>query len=1045
MSCKTIFWLLFLLIWQVALPAQWRGPVLEKFGPDEGFSGDVRDMAQDSLGYIYIATSQGLYQYDGNTFKLHGHDPDDPHSISSGHVFRVIGGRDGLVWMTIYKSGLNSFDPQTNLFTRYPLPDHGLSESTGGISLVEDERGHIWIGSHHYRLHRFDPVQGTFETFLPPWLDPATLLDNRKDIIRVMIDKSNPDLFWLTALDVAGPGSPRPGAGIFWFNRATHEFAWTNCCGRLEHQDEHGRLWGYSWGASYTIYDPALRNCKLYYFKDFIVGDEPGFGPITMDIEMYGNELLLCNKDGILGVQDDSTLHWKLRPEPEVDYTALLADKAQNLWLGYEEGLHVMSPKNQHIRFFDLKKYGQTERLYPVALTYDPLEDVIYIPERHDYFDSYELYKIPLGREKEIQDQAFSLPKRIRAVASDSQNRLWATGGGGLHLVDQETGHLTPVKYTCEKEGQIPWIWSLQQHPSGWLVGAGTYEIIWFDPDTLTLRRFHKDEMVKDEYRARFNGCSFGPGQSIFAFLGNHLLHLDLRTGRSTLPKFPDSMAQEMGLIQDVRFTGSETLWILTYSSLYQWQHGEDTLKFIDKYTVKDGIISPTMAELQVDAAGRIWIFSKGGLNCLDPSTRDIRYYGPKEGLPRAYMDPRQVLLLPDGRMATVSGTGLMVFDPDTLWSSTSHPTTRVVVQEVRVNGETYAGKIDSEDAPIYHLPDGPRIVDVRFQALTYPTDRQVSYSYRIGQGNTSWIEIGKNNFVTLPELPFGKTEVEIKAGTAMSAVPVSRLLFEVPTPFYAHWWSLPVFALLIAMTLFLIYRWRVNQIRNRAEEKMEINRQISELELSALRSQMNPHFMFNSLNSVKAYIVQAKPEVAADYLSQFAHLIRRILQNSREKFITLQEEIDTLELYIGLEQFRVNHAFDYIQEINQNVDAQAVRIPPLLLQPFIENAIWHGLMHKKESGQLRLSFTREEDQIICTIHDNGVGRRRSQELNNTSVKKHKSLGMGITQNRVDLMNRLNAYGITIEVIDLKDLQGEALGTKVIIRLPASIREEELI
>ena len=1036
--CKKIFWLVSLLIWQVALPAQWRGPVLEKFGPDEGFTGDVRDFAQDSLGYIYIASSQGLYQYDGNTFRLHVHDPDDPHSISPGHVFQVIGGRDGLVWMTIYKSGVNSFDPQTNLFTRYALPDHGLTGLTGGISLVEDDQGHLWIGSHHYRLHRLDPAQGTFETFLPPWIDPATLLDNRKDITHIMIDKSDPNLLWLTVLDVTGPGAPRTRDGIFSFNRATHEFAWTNCCGSLEHQDDLGRLWSFTWGSSYTIYDPASKECKLHDFAGFVLDDEPGFGPLTLDIKMYNEELLLCNFAGILSVQGDSNLSWKIKSGPGVEYSEMLADRAQNLWLGFREGLHVMSPKNQHIRFFDLNKYSAAGRLYPATLAYDPLEDAVYLPEVYDYYESYELYQIPLGREKAGQDKAFTIPFKVRGIARDDEDRLWATGDGGLFLIDAQTGDLNRVNYLCKKGEQIPWLWSLQQHPSGWLVGAGGSEIIWFDPDSLALRRLHKDEIVKDGYRAGFGGCSFGPDQSIFAFLGNRLLQLDLRTGRPRLPKFPDAMAQQMGLIQDVRFTGADTLWVLTLSSLYQWQYRADTLKLRDRYTVKDGIISPTMNELQVDNSGRIWIFSNGGINCLDPSTRDIRYYGPKEGLPTAWMDPRQVLVLPDGRMATVSSSGLIVFDPDALWSSTSNPTTKVIVQEVRINGNTYSGNTRSGGAADYWLPRGPRIVDVRFQALTYPTDRQVNYSYRIGHEDERWIEIGKNNFVTLPELPFGKTTVEIKAGNAISTAPVNRLNFVVPTPIYAYWWSLPVFALFIALLLFLVYRWRVNQIRKRAEEKME-------LELSALRSQMNPHFMFNSLNSVKAYIVQAKPEVAADYLSQFAHLIRRILQNSREKLITLQEEIDTLELYINLEQFRVNHAFDYIQEITQNVDARAVLIPPMLLQPFIENAIWHGLMHKKENGKLRLSFVREEDQIVCTIHDNGIGRHRSQEMQNISAKKHKSLGMGITQNRVDLMNRLNAYGITIEVIDLKDLTGDALGTKVVIRLPASIREEELI
>lgn len=214
------------------------------------------------------------------------------------------------------------------------------------------------------------------------------------------------------------------------------------------------------------------------------------------------------------------------------------------------------------------------------------------------------------------------------------------------------------------------------------------------------------------------------------------------------------------------------------------------------------------------------------------------------------------------------------------------------------------------------------------------------------------------------------------------------------------------------------------------------INKQLAELELKALRSQMNPHFMFNSLNSIKTYIIEAKPDVAADYLSQFAHLVRRILQNSREKMISLKEEIESLQLYISLEQFRFENAFEFQYHIDQEIDIDSIQIPPMLLQPHVENAIWHGLMHKGPGGKLKLEFLRKNGNIKCIIEDNGIGREKAGEMKSLSARRHKSMGMGITQNRINLMNSIDAIGIHIEIVDMTDANGEPLGTKVIVSLP---------
>jgi LytS/YehU family sensor histidine kinase len=198
----------------------------------------------------------------------------------------------------------------------------------------------------------------------------------------------------------------------------------------------------------------------------------------------------------------------------------------------------------------------------------------------------------------------------------------------------------------------------------------------------------------------------------------------------------------------------------------------------------------------------------------------------------------------------------------------------------------------------------------------------------------------------------------------------------------------------------------------------------------------MNPHFMFNSLNSIKYFILQSKPETAAEYLSDFAHLIRMILQHSRKSNITLSEELEVLELYIELEQLRFGEAFEFSKIIDPSVELEFVKIPPMLLQPYVENAIWHGLNHSKSKGSLILEIRKTDDFILCIIDDNGIGRTKSASLKSLNATKYKSMGMGITQNRIDLINKLNQMGIAVEIIDKKDQDGSALGTKVVLKIP---------
>ena len=204
-------------------------------------------------------------------------------------------------------------------------------------------------------------------------------------------------------------------------------------------------------------------------------------------------------------------------------------------------------------------------------------------------------------------------------------------------------------------------------------------------------------------------------------------------------------------------------------------------------------------------------------------------------------------------------------------------------------------------------------------------------------------------------------------------------------------------------------------------------------LALKSLRSQMNPHFIFNALNSVNNYIAKSDERNANRFLSDFSVLMRTVLENSEEDFIPLSKELELLELYVKLEHSRFPDKFDYEVKIAENIDINSFDIPPMLLQPYIENAIWHGLRYKKEKGFLKIKVIQLTSNLLqIEILDNGIGRKKSADLKTENQKKQKSKGMGNIKRRVAILNDMYKNKVDVSI---SNLQEDQTGTKVILKL----------
>jgi tetratricopeptide (TPR) repeat protein len=253
-----------------------------------------------------------------------------------------------------------------------------------------------------------------------------------------------------------------------------------------------------------------------------------------------------------------------------------------------------------------------------------------------------------------------------------------------------------------------------------------------------------------------------------------------------------------------------------------------------------------------------------------------------------------------------------------------------------------------------------------------------------------------------------------------------------------ARWLMLAGLLVILLAAWFIIRSFslaRKNEQLESQKIQSELQLKANGLELQALRAQMNPHFIFNCLSSINRFILKNEKIAASDYLTKFSKLIRMVLSGSSKNLIPLQDELDMLHLYLEMEKLRFSQSFDFSITVSINEDLNLVFIPPLLLQPFVENAIWHGLMHKEEKGKLDICLTKQDNMLQCIITDNGVGRNKAAAFNKHSVERQKSMGLKITAERLALMNQTGSVESGYIIEDIINEKGNAAGTRVILRL----------
>jgi len=428
-----------------------------------------------------------------------------------------------------------------------------------------------------------------------------------------------------------------------------------------------------------------------------------------------------------------------------------------------------------------------------------------------------------------------------------------------------------------------------------------------------------------------------------------------------------------------------------------------------------DGLASDMVRNIHEDSKGDFWVSTLNGISKVSFSRRDgsykIRTFRTENGLPTNEISQAKTW---GEEVWLATSVGIVHFNPPALDTVSASPT----IRKITVNGEEPAS---SES---YDLPAGKQDVSINFGSINYLLGSQIRYRYRITP-DAPW-QYSTDRTANYPNLGAGTYRFSVQSMNQdgyWSARTVVDIF--IATPWYAAWW----FWVIVILFLFgtLIFYFLVRERRRKREQELLI--QINELEHAALHAQMNPHFVFNALNSIQNFVLKNDAKQAATYLSRFASIIRQTLRSSVEGKHSLREEVDMLNTYLVLEKLRFKDGFSYDLTVDPLLPLDTIDLPPLLIQPFVENAIVHGLKERQGGGLISIDFSGSSEFLNVRIEDNGKG------FDPTENVKNDSLGMDITRRRLAMMNRdmKKTSGMVVE--PRKDRDGNLCGTRVTLNI----------
>jgi ligand-binding sensor domain-containing protein len=629
---------------------------------------------------------------------------------------------------------------------------------------------------------------------------------------------------------------------------------------------------------------------------------------------------------------------------------------------------------------------------------------------------------------KDIGERALS----VLAITMDDKQRIWACAkGGGMGFFDWATGRFT-IFSRDTLEGRMPglsnnFVDDMQRGPNGsfWLA---TYTgLVQFNLTTYKYDEFINHPVLKTLHQKRLRRI-FSDKAGRFWLGYNRAGVYCYDQEKNILKHYSTKEGLVAGEVNALAEDDDENMYVATTAGVSVI----DKLGKIKNYDASNGLKFNDCQALVKDKEGNIWISNHQYLIKYTPGKNSFSYYDERCGLTGTNFRVNAAYAAIDGQLYWGTEKGIIFFDPARLMNDTN--ASPLLVSQAIVADSNYQFTTSASlDLKYYQ-----NSVSFYFTTPDIYSSKNEKYQYQLTGIDKAWVNNSDQRQVNYNSLSPGNYVFKVRFSTdgVNWTESVNHVKLNISPAFWQTWAFKLALILLVAGLIVYFFRWRVGSIRGKERIKTNYERKIAEVEMISLRAQMNPHFMFNSLNSINNFILKNDPDNASGYLTKFSRLMRLILDNSRSEWVSLENELKALELYITLEALRFENSFTYCMEIAEDMDTITAFVPPMIVQPYVENAIWHGLLHRKQTGaKLNIKVWENRGVINVNIEDNGIGRKEAAIRKSKSAIRQKSHGMEITAQRLDIVNRLYNVNAKVTITDLVNEQGEAKGTNVLLNL----------
>lgn len=992
-------------------------------------------ITEDKQGFIWIGTGNGLNRYDGYRFKHYYHSNTDSNSLVNNSIQGIYCDKKNRLWIST-EDGLSCFITATNQFINYStklIASHEL-KNNGSVRVYEDETGIIWICNQQDVVFRVNPNMQleAININIPSFHFFDQELLGYDNIFR---DHQNKE--WAFT-----------GNRIYAINKETKQptqtfdFSATLKVNILKIiQDSNDRYWVATWNGGLLQFIPeekALMPVKTlpkriitdisewkYKNQSWVMATEINFG-----IFLFNSNTGISKNYGFIP-GDPSGIQGSI-------FFQSFVDSKGNVWIGSNNGINKITAVQNEFDIVPITDPGTINyALLKNGPVYSFLEtdNSTWLSKRFvSTFEMDENFKL-----KHFYKSFYPLSSTfisLNGYAYDFFQKgsgLFMTTDSGLivyNLKNNSTSLFFPEQSTS---------------------GISLRTIVPFSKNELMIRSYERGIFIFNTLQKKFTrrysgdnnckGCLPSRLNYLFKTKQNEIF-TTAAVGRENLFKYQplqdsfiavkalndSSFSMQASNLYGMDEDSAGYLWITSSSGLFVYDPASNRIL----QQVAENKQIGGLFRICFDNAGNAWANGNSGIWCYEKATKKWIGFNGEDGLPGSQFEGIITRKRNGDIVAGLEGA-ITIFHPQQLFNQPYEPP--VIITEAAISDSLFSFPLMSGVQKKLTLHPGQNSFSVDFALLNYVNPVASKYYYKL-EPLMKDFQLNDNGHINFNGLAPGIYTLHVKGGNKAGVFYLNEDLLTIdllPRWYQTIWFKL-ICVLVFAALLFCIVKWRISSIK----KQIGFKQKIAETEMQALRAQMNPHFIFNSLNSIENFIMKNEKRLASDYLNKFSRLIRSILDSSRNELVPITKDMEALKLYIDLEQLRFNNKFTYHEYIDPQLLQGDYLVPSLLIQPYVENAIVHGISHSHdEKLQLTVTAILEVDYIKYTIQDNGVGRAKAAAYNSQNKPGHKSVGLQITADRIALFNVEKQANVSVRLTDLFDDDKTPSGTRVDIHLKA--------